>query len=29
MKIVETIATSDVKVGRSRHHIEFVKISEY
>ena len=25
----ETIAASDLKVGRSRHHIKFVKVSEY
>ena len=32
MKIVdfsETIAASDLKVGRSRHLIEFMKESEY
>ena len=32
MKIVEiseTIAASDLKVGRSRHHIECMKVSEY
>ena len=32
MKIVhysETIAASDLKVGRSRHLIEFMKVSEY
>ena len=29
MKIVETIAASDLKVGRSRHHIEFMKVNEY
>ena len=32
MKLVdfsETIAASDLKVGRSRHHIEFMKVSEY
>ena len=32
MKIVdfsETIAASDLKVGRSRHLIEFLKVSEY
>ena len=25
----ETIATSDLKVGRSRHLIEFIKVCEY
>ena len=25
----ETIATSDLKVGRSRHLIEFMKVTEY
>ena len=25
----ETITTSDLKVGRSRHHNEFMKVSEY
>ena len=25
----ETIAASDLKVGRSRHLIEFMKVSEY
>ena len=25
----ETIAASDLKVGRSRHLIEFIKVSEY
>ena len=25
----ETIAASDLKVGRSRHLIEFVKVCEY
>ena len=25
----ETIAASDLKVGRSRHRIEFMKVSEY
>ena len=25
----ETIAASDMKVGRSRHLIEFMKVSEY
>ena len=25
----ETVAASDLKVGRSRHLIEFVKFSEY
>ena len=25
----ETIAASDLKVGRSRHFIEFMKVSEY
>ena len=25
----ETIATSDLKVGRSRHVIEFMKVCEY
>ena len=32
LKIVdfsETIAASDLKVGRSRHLIEFMKVSEY
>ena len=32
MKIVhfsETIAASDLKVGRSRHLIELMKVSEY
>ena len=32
MKIVEIseiIAASDLKVGRSRHLIEFMKVSEY
>ena len=32
MKIVDfskTIAVSDLKVGRSRHLIEFMKVSEY
>ena len=32
MKIVdysETITASDLKVGRSRHLIEFMKVSEY
>ena len=32
MKIVnfsETIAASDLKVGRSRHLIEFMKVNEY
>ena len=32
MKIVdfsETFAASDLKVGRSRHLIEFMKVSEY
>ena len=25
----ETIAASDLKVGSSRHHIEFIKVCEY
>ena len=25
----ETIAASDLKVGRSRHLIEFIKVSKY
>ena len=25
----ETIAASDLKVGRSRHQIDFMKVSEY
>ena len=25
----ETIAASDLKVGRSRHHIKFMMVSEY
>ena len=25
----ETIAASDLKVGRSRHHNEYMKVSEY
>ena len=25
----ETIAASDLKIGRSRHLIEFMKVSEY
>ena len=25
----DTIAASDLKVGRSRHFIEFMKVSEY
>ena len=25
----ETFADSDLKVGRSRHHNEFMKVSEY
>ena len=25
----ETLAASDLEVGRSRHHIEFMKVSEY
>ena len=32
MKLVdfaETIAASDLKVGRSRHPIEFMEVSEY
>ena len=32
MKLVdfsETIVASDLKVGRSRHLIEFMKVSEY
>ena len=32
MKLVdfsETIAASDLKVGKSRHLIEFMKVSEY
>ena len=32
MKILdfsETIAASDMKVGRSRHSIKFMKVSEY
>ena len=32
MKIVdfsETIAASDLKIGRSRHLIEFMKVREY
>ena len=26
---LETVAASDLKVGRSRHLIEFMKLSEY
>ena len=29
MEMSETIAASDLEVGRSRHHIEFMKVSEY
>ena len=29
VKISETIAASDLKVSRSRHLIEFMKVSEY
>ena len=29
VNFLETIAASDMKVGRSRHLIEFIKVCEY